>query len=134
MKEFKLISEFLGLENESDFPIIIKNKNDNVIYYEDSNRVWTKHKYNSNGNETYFENYTGYWCIKEYDDKGNLIYYENYTGAWLKKEFDDKGNLIYRENSDGIIEDKRPKQPVELTLNQIAEKLGIEVSQLKIKK
>ena len=48
MKEFKSISEFLGLENESDFPIKIKDKNDNVIYYEDSNRGWIKYKYNSN--------------------------------------------------------------------------------------
>jgi len=134
MKEFKSISEFLGLENESDFPIKIKDKNNNLIYYEDSNREWTKYKYDSNGFEIYYERDNGCWRKKKYDNQGYPIYWENSSGEWFKKEFDDKGNLIYFEDSDGIIKDKRPKQPVELTLYQIAEKLGIEVSQLKIKK
>jgi len=59
MKEFKSISEFLGLENKSDFPIKIKDKNDNQIYYENS---------------------AGFWWKKEFDDKGNLIYCENNVG------------------------------------------------------
>ena len=46
---------------------------------------------------------------------------------------DKNGNRIYLENSDGYIEDNRPKV-VELTIDQIAEKLNIPVNLLKIKK
>ena len=66
------------------------------------------------------------------DKNGNEIYYEDYTGYWRKREHDANGNVIYYENSGGYIEDNRPKQ-VELTIEQIAAKLGINVGQLKIK-
>lgn len=75
--------------------------------------------------------------IKEFpfeikNSKGNIIYFENSNGYWAKREYDSNGNQIYYENSNGIIIDKRPK--TELTLDEIAEKFGIPVSQLKIKK
>ena len=63
------------------------------------------------------------------DKNGNRIYWESITGYWIKKEYDSK--MIYREDSTGYKSDKRV---TELTLDQIAEKFGIEVSQLKIKK
>ena len=94
-----------------DFPFVIKDKDGNETYYEDSN---------------------GYWYKKEYDANGNEIYYENSNGYWHKREHDANGNEIYYEDSDGVIRDNRPKQ-VELTLEQIADKFGINVSQLKIK-
>jgi hypothetical protein len=65
------------------------------------------------------------------DSKGNTIYWENSNGRWYKKEWDSSGNRIYYEDSEGYIEDNRP---VELTLDEIATKFGIPVSQLKIKK
>ena len=61
-----------------------------------------------------------------------MIYYENSNGTWSKTEYDAKGKMIYYETSDGIIIDNRPKI-VELTLQDIADKLGIDVKQLKIK-
>ena len=64
----------------------------------------------------------------------NLIYYEDINGFWYKWEFDEKANIIYSENSDGIIEDNRPQTTVELTLDEIAVKFGINVKDLKIKK
>ena len=70
------------------------------------------------------------FTIKDAD--GNEIYCENSNGYWQKWEFDANGNQIYFENSYGVITDNRPKQ-VELTLEQIADKFGINVSQLKIK-
>lgn len=66
------------------------------------------------------------------DSKGNKIYYENSNGFWAKYEYDSKGNEIYYENSDGTIVDNRPK--VELTMEEIASKFGIDVNNLKIKK
>ena len=67
------------------------------------------------------------------DSIGNFIYWENSEGYWLKKEYDSKGNFIYYEDSEGSIKDNRPK-PVELTLEEIATKFGIDVNNLKIKK
>ncbi|MBC8147222.1 MAG: hypothetical protein H8E98_04480 [Bacteroidetes bacterium] len=67
-----------------------------------------------------------------YDKNGNQIYFENSDGYWEKREYDSNGNKIYYENSNGSIIDSRPK--VELTMDQIAEKFGIKVENLKIKK
>ena len=103
----KTIAEQL---NVKEFPFTIKDKNSNKIYYEVS---------------------PGFWIKMEYDSKGNRIYLEDSYGFWIKTEYDSKGNKIYWEDSNGYKSDKRVK---ELTLDQIAEKFGIEVSQLKIKK
>ena len=97
--------------NVTTFPFAIKDKNGNEIYREDSNGTWSK---------------------IEYDAKGKMIYYENSNGTWSKTEYDAKGKMIYYETPDGIIIDNRPKI-VELTLQDIADKLGIDVKQLKIK-
>jgi hypothetical protein len=94
-----------------DFPFIIKDKNGNEIYYERSN---------------------GYWWKREYDAHGNRTYYENSGGYWSNSEWDGNGNEIRFENSTGTIIDKRLKV-MELTLQQIADALGINVTQLRIK-
>jgi hypothetical protein len=67
------------------------------------------------------------------DSNGNEIYAENSDGYWIKAEYDSNGNEIYWETSNGAIIDKRPKT-VELTMDEIAKKLGIDVNLLKIKK
>lgn len=59
-----------------DFPFEVKDKNNNVIYWENSNGYWTKNEYDSNGNESYWENSSGHWVKKKYDSNGNLIYWE----------------------------------------------------------
>lgn len=66
------------------------------------------------------------------DKDGNLIYYEAPYGFWIKSEYDSKGNEIYYENSYGVIFDNRPKT-VEVSLEKIADMLGIKVEQLRIK-
>lgn len=67
------------------------------------------------------------------DENGNLIYYEDSLGFWYKYEYDSDGSLMYYESSEGIIIGNRQKQ-VELTMDEIADKLGIDVKLLKIKK
>ena len=119
--------------NIKDFPVIIKDKNGNEIYYEDSNGYWRKYEYDQNGKQIYYENSTGSWIKYEYDQNGNEIYYEYSNGFWEKREYNQNGNQIYFENSNGYIIDNRPKV-VELTIDQIAEKLNIDVNLLKIKK
>jgi hypothetical protein len=96
----------------TEFPFIITDKNGNQIYFEDSN---------------------GYWSKSEYDQNGNQIYLETSNGDWYKYEYDQNGNRISYENSYGVIVDNRPKV-VELTLDEIAKKLNIDVNLLKIKK
>ena len=115
------------------FPFSIKDHNGNEIYHEDSYGTWCKREFDSNGNEIYAEDSKRFWCKSEFDSNGNEIYYENSYGTWWKREFDSNGNKIYYEDSDGIIIDNRPK-PVELTMDEIAKKLGIDVTLLKIKK
>lgn len=99
-----------------DFPFEIKDSKGNIIYHENSDGYWYKYEYDSKGNQTYYEDSKGYWSKREYDSKGNQICYINSKGMVT-------------------IIDKRPKNPkTELTLDEIAEKFGIPVSQLKIKK
>ena len=118
--------------NVTDFPFIINDKDGNRIYYEDSNGYWCKNERDAHGKEIRFEDSNGYWTKKECDVHGNCIRYENSYGYWRKSEFDANGNEIYYEDSAGAIIDKRPKQ-VELTVQQIADKMGINVTQLRIK-
>ena len=98
--------------NVKEFPFEIKDGKDKKIYREDSIGFWTKYEYDSCGNEIYHENSTGYWAKREYDSNGNLIYYEN---------------------SNGRIVDNHLKEVV-LSMDEIAQRLNIPVSQLKIKK
>jgi len=116
-----------------DFPFTVKDKGCNEIYYEDSDGYWRKREYDTNSNEIYYENGGGYWRKRQHDTNGKIIYLVDSGGFWYKCEYDIDGNKIYFENSDGVIIDKRPKAIVELTLKDIATKLGISVEQLRIK-
>lgn len=75
-----------------EFPFIIKDKNGNWVYFEDSTRYWEK---------------------REYDSNGNVICLENSKGSWSKREYDYNGHCIYYENSKGVIQDNRPKTDVQ---------------------
>ena len=66
-----------------------------------------------------------------YDKNENKVYYEDSYGYWIKREYDNQDNEIYYQSSSGKIIDKRT---VELTLEQIADKFGVKVENLKIKK
>jgi hypothetical protein len=125
----KTIAQELNIKK---FPFNINDENGKEIYFENSDGMWHKSEYDSNGNEIYYENSNGYWHKSEYDSNGNKIYYENSNGYWWKAEYDSKGNIIYYEDSKGCIEDERPKK-VELTLDEIANKFGINVKDLRIK-
>ena len=64
----KTIAEQLNIK---EFPFVVKDKNGNVIYHENSSGYWSKVEYDSNGNEIYYENSNGYWSKVEYDSNGN---------------------------------------------------------------
>jgi hypothetical protein len=115
-----------------DFPFVINDKDGNSIYWEESNNFWIKREWDAHGNIIRYESSNDYWSKSEYGAHGNEIYYENSNNYWRKREYDANGNEIYYENSKGRIIDNRPKQ-VEMTLQQIADKMGIKVEQLRIK-
>jgi hypothetical protein len=96
--------------NVKDFPFEIRDKNNNQIY---------------------FENSDGYWWKQEFDGNNNEIYYEDSNGFWIKREFDKNNNLICYEDLKGTIIDNRPKSTPEFTMEELIDKLGFE---FKIKK
>ena len=93
----------------TEFPFIIKNKNNNRIYWEGSNGYWWKLEYDSNNNEIYCEYSDGYWAKKEWDLTG----------------------LIYFEDSKGEVINNRLKPIPEFTMEELVAKVGFE---FKIKK
>ena len=119
--------------NVTKFPFVIKDHNGKQIYFENSKGYWSKSEYDTNGKKIYFEDSDGYWEKPEYDANGNLIYCETSDGYWIKYEYDAHGKLIYRETSYGYIEDNRPKEII-VSMDEIADNMGIPVKQLKIKK
>jgi YD repeat-containing protein len=106
--------------------------NNNVIGRDKSDGYWCVIEYNSAGKKTYFKDSYGFWDKREYDANGRATSYVDSEGRMWKREYDANGELIYSETKMGIIIDKRPK--VELTLEEIATKFGVDVNQLKIKK
>ncbi len=119
--------------NVKHFPFEIKDKNGNLIYKEFESRYWIKYQHDSYGKNTYAEHSNGRWEKLEYDTNNKLISQKRSDGYWSKREYDAHGNEIYFEDSNGYITDNRPKQ-VELSMDEIAQKFGIDVNQLKIKK
>jgi hypothetical protein len=45
--------------NVTDFPFVIKDKNNNEIYFENSNGYWWKQEFDENNNQIYYENLNG---------------------------------------------------------------------------
>jgi hypothetical protein len=110
--------------NVKDFPFVIRDSNNNEIYWEGSKGNWYKREFDSNNNIIYFEDSYGYWSKKEFDSNNNEIYFKNSHGNWYKQEFDKNNNRIYYESSYGTIVDKRPKPTPEFTMEELIAKLG----------
>jgi len=85
----------------------IYDKNNNEIYWENSDGKWNKREYDENGNLIYKEDSDDHWEKWEHDERNNEIYYETSNGFWIKRKYDENGNEIYYEDSDGYIEDYR---------------------------
>ena len=103
------IAQQIKWDFKTNGELVIRDKNGNEIYYENSDIYWVKREYDSEGNEIYREYSDGDWRKWEYDSEGNEIYFEASNGYWAKYEYDSKGNVIYFENSGGLIIDYRPK-------------------------
>jgi hypothetical protein len=104
----------------------------NVSRMDNSRNEWETHVYNHNNQLIKFNRHDGYWAVWEYNDQGQEVSYKNSNNHWEKWEYDANGHEIYYACSNGELRDNRPK--VELTLEEIATKFGVDVNQLKIKK
>jgi hypothetical protein len=116
----------------TEFPFIIRDKRDFLIYNESSSGHWYKYQRNKSGVIIHQEDSNGGWINRDLDSEGREIFYQNSKGILIKREFDSDGNVIYYETEKGVNFDKRTKF-VELTLRQVAEKLNIDVNLLRIK-
>ena len=137
------------------FPFIIHNEDGKELYYEDSEGYWFKREYDSENRLTYYQDSCGSWQKKERNPSGQISCYEDSSGYWYKKEFDannqtiyfedssghsveqeydsvDKDKVIYYKNSKGRTFDYREKR-IEMTISEIAKKLGIDSKLLFIK-
>ncbi len=74
------IAQQINWDFEANGRLEIKDKNGNLIYFEDLDGFWVKRKYDSQCNQIYFENSIGYCAKWEYDSQGNKIYYKNSNG------------------------------------------------------
>jgi len=114
MKNQETIAQQLKVK---EFPFVIRDSKGNKIYWENSVGLWYKYEYDSKNNETHWESSSGYWESREYDSKGLCVYFETSNGVVL-----DVRILLPR------------KENVELTMDEIATKFGVDVNLLKIKK
>jgi hypothetical protein len=128
MTKEKTIAQFLNVKT---FPFKINDEKGNNIYYENDDGYWSRCEYDSNGNLIYSIDKDGYWSRYKYDSNKKQIYSIDNEGYWCKHEYDSDGYLIYSEDNDGIEFDNRPK--LEITLKEIAEWKGVNVSQIYIK-
>ena len=84
----KTIAQQIKWDFKTNGDLEIRDKNDNLIYLEDSGGGWIKF---------------------ERDSQGKEIYYEDSNKFWVKSEYDSNGRTIYCETSKGTIIDHRPK-------------------------
>ena len=53
--------------NIKDFPFVIRDSGDRIIYYENSDHFWEIHEYEQSGKQIYYENSEG--LIEDYRPK-----------------------------------------------------------------
>ena len=77
----KTIAQQIKWDFETNGDLEIKDKNGKEIYWEDSDRYWTKREYDSQGNQIYFEDSGGLiidYRPKPCEDKEIVIDGEKY--------------------------------------------------------
>ena len=80
----------------------IIDKNENEIYYEDSNGYRIERTYDSNGNVLTYKNSDGYSFECTYDSNGKILTFKNSDGYWSERTFDDNGNRLTYKDSEGV--------------------------------
>lgn len=88
------------------FPIEEKDKNGNVLYYENSNGKWEKYEYDNNNNVIYEIDSDVDWCRYEYDSQNNETYKETKYIIQYRR-YNEHNDEIYRKT---IFKDGSPCQ------------------------
>ena len=113
----KRITKYID-ENHS---ITVKDRNDNVVYYQDGDGYWLESEYNKFGLQTCYRNSKGTWYKKEYDECGRQTYFINSVGDWAKSEYDSNGDKVFYENSYGTGGFDKRSKPVDDIVDQLKE-------------
>ena len=83
------MTQTIGQQIKWDFKtnsdLEIRDKNNELIYWEHADGNWGKWEWDTQGNQIYFENSNGYWAKREWDSQGNQIYFEDSTGYIIDK-------------------------------------------------
>ena len=98
----KLSETYKELGIDFTFPIVVKDENGNLTYFESSGGYWARHEYDKDSNEIYCEESDDFWACYEYDENGDETYREDSDGSWERYEYDEDGNQTYYEDSKGI--------------------------------
>jgi hypothetical protein len=104
----KLIEKYL----DNKYSVTIKDKNQQVVFFEDADGKWFENEYNSDGQTLRYRNSDGGWIKREYNEFGRQISFADSSGTWSKSEFDSNGVEVFYENSYGDCFDRRPKPMV----------------------
>jgi hypothetical protein len=96
------------------FPIVIKDKRENVIYWQAESGYWWESTCDDNRNELTFKNSNGYWWEKTYDDNGKELTYKNSKG-----KYSIKGKGVTKEEFEAFL-----NGTPEYTMEELTVKLG----------
>ena len=104
-----------------NYPHTTKDSKGNLIHYKKSDGCEYWREFDKNNNIIHYKVSDGYESWKEFDKNNNKIHYKNSNGyeTW----YDSKGNEI-----------PNPNQTKEISMDEIAQLLKIDVKNLKIKK
>jgi hypothetical protein len=101
--------------------ITVKDRNENVVYYQNCDGWWMENEYNKFGLQTHYRNSDGTWHKKEYDECGRITYFINGLGDWAKSEYDSNGDKVFYENSFGMGGFDKRSKPVDDIVDQLKE-------------
>lgn len=92
-----------------EFPIIIMDKRENVIYKQNEDGFWWESTYDDNNNQLTCKNSEGYCTESAYDDNNNKINFKASDGFCRQSTYDNNKNELTYSDSNGNYEIKRKK-------------------------
>ena len=131
MKDKQTITQFLGIKVDKNNPFVINNADGKELYFEDYTGSWINRQYDERGNQVHVKTSSGFWAKRTFIENDQMVRYEDSYNNWYNYAYDAKGYRVFEENNAGVLYDRRPK--IELTIREIADKLGVSVELLRIK-
>jgi hypothetical protein len=104
------------------FPIVIKDKNGNEIYYQNSDGYYYERTYSNTHCPLTYKNSNGDWTETTYDEDDNVLTYKKSDGFWAESTYGDDANELTYKDSDGrykINGKKVTKEKFQLFITQL---------------